>query len=152
MAGKRGVRPHASNVWTGGAPMIGVMVMSSPSSDRRRCESANRRIGGSNPRYSKTLADGTARPDDPLIFFHLWNGTEPGITTSWPRAGLAVDRGRRECVDGQLQLLAVQCRILVRKFFEGPRAAGFVVDDDERPVDRSIDGVGFAAQAQCPFA
>jgi hypothetical protein len=41
-------------------------------------------LGGSNPLYPKTLAYGTARPGDPLIFFHLWNGTEPGTTTTWP--------------------------------------------------------------------
>jgi hypothetical protein len=40
-------------------------------------------LSGSNPRYPKTLAYGTAHPDDPLIFLHLWNGTEPG-TTTWP--------------------------------------------------------------------
>jgi hypothetical protein len=41
-------------------------------------------IGGSNPLYPKTLAYGTARPDNPLIFLHVWNGTEPGATASWP--------------------------------------------------------------------
>jgi hypothetical protein len=40
-------------------------------------------LGGSNPLYPKTLAYGTAHPDDPLIFLHLWNGTEAG-TTTWP--------------------------------------------------------------------
>jgi hypothetical protein len=41
-------------------------------------------LGGSNPYYSKTLAYGTARPDDPLVFFHLWNGSEPGAERTWP--------------------------------------------------------------------
>ncbi|MGH3297578.1 MAG: hypothetical protein ACRDP7_37865 [Trebonia sp.] len=42
-------------------------------------------IGGSNPRYPKTLAYATARTASPLIFFHLWNGTQPGASSTWPR-------------------------------------------------------------------
>ncbi|KOX19957.1 hypothetical protein ADK67_32245 [Saccharothrix sp. NRRL B-16348] len=41
-------------------------------------------LGGSNPLYPKTFAYGTANPDDPLVFLHLWNGTAPGSATSWP--------------------------------------------------------------------
>lgn len=41
-------------------------------------------LGKSNPRYPKTLAYGTGRPADPLVFLHLWNGAEPGATTTWP--------------------------------------------------------------------
>ena len=41
-------------------------------------------IGGSNPRYPKTLVYATARTDSPLIFFHLWNGRQPGAGTNWP--------------------------------------------------------------------
>lgn len=41
-------------------------------------------IGGSNPRYPKTLVYATARTDSPLVFFHLWNGTRPGASATWP--------------------------------------------------------------------
>lgn len=41
-------------------------------------------IGGSNPRYPKTLAYATAHTGSPLIFFHLWNGTQPGAGANWP--------------------------------------------------------------------
>jgi hypothetical protein len=41
-------------------------------------------IGGSSPLYPKTLAYATARAGSPLIFFHLWNGTQPGAGTNWP--------------------------------------------------------------------
>jgi hypothetical protein len=41
-------------------------------------------LGGSNPLYPKTLAYGTTHIDDPLIFFHLWNGIEPGASATWP--------------------------------------------------------------------
>lgn len=41
-------------------------------------------IGGPNPLYPKTLAYATAHTDSPLIFFHLWNGTQPGAGTTWP--------------------------------------------------------------------
>ena len=39
-------------------------------------------VGGDNPRYSKSFGYGTA--DQPLIFFHLWNGTEPNAASTWP--------------------------------------------------------------------
>jgi len=41
-------------------------------------------IGGSNPLYPKTLAYAAAHADSPLIFFHLWNGTQPGAGTTRP--------------------------------------------------------------------
>ncbi|MGI5222458.1 hypothetical protein [Nocardia sp. CA-290969] len=43
-------------------------------------------IGGSNRHYGKTLAYATADATDPMVFFHLWNGTEPGSQPSWPPA------------------------------------------------------------------
>lgn len=42
-------------------------------------------IGGSSPRYPKTLIYATAHTDSPLIFFHLWNGMQPGASATWPR-------------------------------------------------------------------
>jgi hypothetical protein len=39
-------------------------------------------LGGNNPRYSKTFGYGMA--GEPLVFFHLWNGTEPNAVSSWP--------------------------------------------------------------------
>lgn len=41
-------------------------------------------IGGTNPQFSKTLGYATARPEDPMVFFHLWNGTRPGNPPSGP--------------------------------------------------------------------
>jgi hypothetical protein len=41
-------------------------------------------VGGSNPRYSKTLGYFSTRLTDPIIWFHLWNGTDPGIEPTWP--------------------------------------------------------------------
>jgi hypothetical protein len=38
-------------------------------------------IGGSNPRYPKTLVYAAAHADSPLIFFHLWNGGRPEADT-----------------------------------------------------------------------
>src|SRR3954464_13864879 len=43
-------------------------------------------IGGTNPFYGKTLAYATRDRRDPMVFFHLWNGTEPGDEPSWPPA------------------------------------------------------------------
>ncbi|MFI5714682.1 hypothetical protein [Nocardia sp. NPDC051750] len=45
-------------------------------------------IGGSNRYYGKTLAYATADAADPMVFFHLWNGTEPGTQHTWPPARL----------------------------------------------------------------
>ncbi|MCX5397766.1 hypothetical protein [Streptomyces sp. NBC_00102] len=41
------------------------------------------RFGGSNPRYGKTLGYVTADPDDPMVCFHLWNGTRPDTLRGW---------------------------------------------------------------------
>jgi hypothetical protein len=41
-------------------------------------------FGGSLPRYPKTLGYFTAQPSDPAVFFHLWNGVEPGTEPAWP--------------------------------------------------------------------
>ncbi|WAL67695.1 hypothetical protein ORV05_07915 [Amycolatopsis cynarae] len=41
-------------------------------------------IGSNNPLYPKTLGYGTTHPDQPLIFLHFWNGTEPGAASTWP--------------------------------------------------------------------
>ncbi|MDP9869846.1 MULTISPECIES: hypothetical protein [Streptosporangium] len=43
-------------------------------------------FGGSNPLYGKTLAYTTERVTEPMICFHLWNGTDPGTRSSWPPA------------------------------------------------------------------
>jgi hypothetical protein len=40
-------------------------------------------LGGNNPHYSTTLAY-AADDDRPLVFFHLWNGTDPGKPQNWP--------------------------------------------------------------------
>jgi hypothetical protein len=39
-------------------------------------------FGGTNPYYPKTLGYATRDPSDPMISFHLWNGTDPG--DDWP--------------------------------------------------------------------
>lgn len=41
-------------------------------------------FGGTNPLYGKTLGYLTARIEDPMVFFHLWNGTVPEAVSSWP--------------------------------------------------------------------
>jgi len=41
-------------------------------------------FGGTNPRYGKTLGYATGRAGDPMICFHLWNGSEPGQPETWP--------------------------------------------------------------------
>ncbi|MFJ4657323.1 hypothetical protein ACIP5Y_39160 [Nocardia sp. NPDC088792] len=41
-------------------------------------------FGGSNPRYSKSLAYATTDVSDPMVIFHLWNGVDPGTEPSWP--------------------------------------------------------------------
>ncbi|WP_406194675.1 hypothetical protein OH807_05700 [Kitasatospora sp. NBC_01560] len=40
-------------------------------------------FGGNNPLYGKTLGYLTEDPQQPMVVFHLWNGTEPGAG-SWP--------------------------------------------------------------------
>ncbi|WP_299535336.1 hypothetical protein [uncultured Streptomyces sp.] len=42
------------------------------------------RFGGSDPRYGKALGYATADPADPVVTFHLWNGTAPGAAYTWP--------------------------------------------------------------------
>ncbi|WP_370933422.1 hypothetical protein [Amycolatopsis sp. cg13] len=39
-------------------------------------------FGGPNPAFSKTFAYGTVHLDDPLVFFHLGSGTEPGTSVT----------------------------------------------------------------------
>ncbi|MFB4307324.1 hypothetical protein [Actinomadura sp. GTD37] len=41
-------------------------------------------LGGTNPLYGKTLSYTSGSPTDPMISFHLWNGTEPDAESSWP--------------------------------------------------------------------
>ncbi|MES4902821.1 MULTISPECIES: hypothetical protein [unclassified Streptomyces] len=41
-------------------------------------------FGSTNPLYGKTLGYLTARAEDPMVFFHLWNGTAPEAASSWP--------------------------------------------------------------------
>ncbi|MFD8421715.1 hypothetical protein [Streptomyces sp. NPDC059466] len=41
-------------------------------------------FGGTNPLYGKTLGYVTKDIAEPMISFHLWNGTEPGSDSSWP--------------------------------------------------------------------
>ncbi|MBY8882903.1 hypothetical protein K7862_35515 [Streptomyces sp. PLK6-54] len=40
-------------------------------------------FGGNNPRYGKTLGYLSQDPHQPMVVFHLWNGSEPGAE-SWP--------------------------------------------------------------------
>ncbi|MEC4576261.1 hypothetical protein [Streptomyces virginiae] len=40
-------------------------------------------FGGSNPLYGKTLGYLSADPHQPMVVFHLWNGSEPE-SGSWP--------------------------------------------------------------------
>ncbi|MFF5900159.1 hypothetical protein ACFY8O_30125 [Streptomyces argenteolus] len=40
-------------------------------------------IGGTNPRYGKTLCYLTNDLTQPMVTFHLWNGTDPGLD-DWP--------------------------------------------------------------------
>ncbi|MFJ9447359.1 hypothetical protein ACIRRH_36750 [Kitasatospora sp. NPDC101235] len=55
-------------------------------------------FGGTNPYYGKTLGYVTADLSAPMLFFHLWNGTDPDAAPSWPPAReqpllLAIRRG-----------------------------------------------------------
>lgn len=43
-------------------------------------------LGGSNPFFPKTLGYSTVHLDDPLVFFHLGVGTDPGASAAWPPA------------------------------------------------------------------
>ncbi|WP_037826127.1 hypothetical protein [Streptomyces sp. NRRL B-1347] len=41
-------------------------------------------FGGTSPLYGKTLSYLTEDPDEPMVSFHLWNGTTPDTDSSWP--------------------------------------------------------------------
>ncbi|MFI9585734.1 hypothetical protein ACIHCQ_28675 [Streptomyces sp. NPDC052236] len=41
-------------------------------------------IGGTNPRYGKTLGYLSEDAQEPMVFFHLWNGSAPDAESSWP--------------------------------------------------------------------
>lgn len=41
-------------------------------------------LGGKNPLYSKTLGYLPISPTEPIIWFHLWNGTDPDAESTWP--------------------------------------------------------------------
>lgn len=43
-------------------------------------------FGGNNPYYGKTLGYLTENPEEPMVSFHLWNGSAPGVEQSWPPA------------------------------------------------------------------
>ncbi|MEU5231302.1 hypothetical protein AB0G82_18775 [Streptomyces anulatus] len=40
--------------------------------------------GGTSPLYSKTLGYLGEDPDEPMVFFHLWNGSGPAPGSTWP--------------------------------------------------------------------
>lgn len=55
-------------------------------------------LGGSNPYYGKTLGYLSEDVSAPMVFFHLWNGTDRDADPSWPPAHeqpllLAIRRG-----------------------------------------------------------
>lgn len=41
-------------------------------------------FGGNNPLYGKTLGYLTGKPEQPMVSFHLWNGSAPEAEQSWP--------------------------------------------------------------------
>jgi hypothetical protein len=41
-------------------------------------------FGGTSPLYSKTLGYLSEDPDEPMVFFHLWNGSTPDTESPWP--------------------------------------------------------------------
>ncbi|OUC91220.1 hypothetical protein [Streptosporangium minutum] len=41
-------------------------------------------FGGNNPLYGKTLGYLTDQAKEPMLFFHLWNGTDPEAESTWP--------------------------------------------------------------------
>ncbi|MFJ7496732.1 hypothetical protein ACIQZB_37345 [Streptomyces sp. NPDC097727] len=59
-------------------------------------------IGGPNPNYGKTLVYASPDPTQPMVSFHLWNGTDPSHST-WPTHEqpllLAVRCGEGDFVD-----------------------------------------------------
>ncbi|MFD0038583.1 hypothetical protein ACFVIZ_13190 [Streptomyces anulatus] len=40
--------------------------------------------GGASPQYSKTLGYLGEDPEEPAVFFHLWNGSTPAPESTWP--------------------------------------------------------------------
>ncbi|MET7509136.1 hypothetical protein [Streptomyces albidoflavus] len=70
-------------------------------------------LGGTNPHYGKTLGYVTEDVAEPMIAFHLWNGSDPGPDSAWPP-----DRE-------QPLLLAVRCG-------EGPFADRFTFTPEGR--------------------
>jgi hypothetical protein len=62
-------------------------------------------FGGTDPLYAKTLAYAPAESGEPVVFFHLWNGVDPGSAKSWPPSYaepqlLAGRRGGETFLDG----------------------------------------------------
>ncbi|MEU7339639.1 hypothetical protein [Streptomyces sp. NPDC007074] len=41
-------------------------------------------FGGNNPYYGKTLGYLTENVEEPMVSFHLWNGSAPGAEQLWP--------------------------------------------------------------------
>lgn len=41
-------------------------------------------FGGTNPLFGKTLGYLTEAPGEPMVFFHLWNGTDAESGQPWP--------------------------------------------------------------------
>lgn len=41
-------------------------------------------FGGTNPLYGKTLGYLTEQVQEPMLFLHLWNGTDPDAEPTWP--------------------------------------------------------------------
>ncbi|MEU3795969.1 hypothetical protein AB0F07_40400 [Streptomyces fructofermentans] len=41
-------------------------------------------FGSNNPYYGKTLGYLTQNPEEPMVSFHLWNGSAQGAEQSWP--------------------------------------------------------------------
>ena len=64
-------------------------------------------LGSTNPWYEKTLGYLGEDADEPMVFFHLWNGADPGDESRWPAHDEPV-------------LLAVRCGD------DGPFAEAFV--------------------------
>ncbi|MEV4745841.1 hypothetical protein ACFQVD_03275 [Streptosporangium amethystogenes subsp. fukuiense] len=54
-------------------------------------------FGGNNPLYGKTLGYLTEQAKKPMLFFHLWNGTDLEAESTWPP------------IYGEPILLAVRC-------------------------------------------
>ncbi|MEU7145571.1 hypothetical protein ABZ942_39425 [Nocardia sp. NPDC046473] len=74
-------------------------------------------FGGTNPRYEKTLAYATADKSDPMVFFHLWNGSDPD-TKTWPKHAEPI--------------------LLATRYGTGPFAASFSFTPEGRPPETEI--------------